>query len=222
MSHHSSRSHSKPRCNRYASASRKHSTPSEFRWSSCAGGTTFGARAALQQARALLSDASERLMYSVGSADRRRTGALVADLASLVGWQSLDAGDGHEAWRSFEQAKAAAREAGDAALLAHAMGEQSIALLDVGRACDAAALINEARSQVGLPPRLSSWLFAAQAEVFACAGDRIGAAVSAQCRTYVASTRRRGVDPVFEIGQGEPRPLARSHPHPASRLRRRP
>jgi transcriptional regulator with XRE-family HTH domain len=136
---------------------------------------SLGARAALQQARALLTDASERLMYSVCSEDRRRTGALVADLASLVGWQSLDAGDGHEAWRSFEQAKAAAREAGDNALLAHAMGEQSIALLDVGRAGDAAALINDARSQVGLPPRLTAWLFAAQAEAFACAGDRISA-----------------------------------------------
>lgn len=136
---------------------------------------SLGARAALKQARSLLTDASERLMFSVSSGDRRRTGTLVADLASLVGWQSLDAGDSHEAWRSFEQAKAAAREAGDAALLAHAMGEQSFALLDVGRPRDAAAMINEARSRVSLPPRLTAWLFAAEAEAFASARDGLAA-----------------------------------------------
>jgi len=47
---------------------------------------SLGARAALQQARSLLTDASERLTFSVSSTDRRRVGLLVADLASLVGW----------------------------------------------------------------------------------------------------------------------------------------
>ena len=136
---------------------------------------SLGARAALRQARSLLTDASERLTFSVSSADRRRVGLLVADLASLVGWQSLDAGDSHGAWRSFEQAKAAAREAGDAALLAHAMGEQSFALLDVGRAGEAATLVTQARNSFGLPPRLRAWLFAAEAEAFASAGDGIAA-----------------------------------------------
>lgn len=136
---------------------------------------SLGARAALQQSRALLADASDRLMFSVHSGDRRRIGLLVADLASLVGWQSLDAGDGHAAWRSFEQSKAAAREAGDTALLAHAMGEQSFALLDVGRAGDAAGLIAQARSQLGLPRRLTAWLFAAEAEAYAVAGEEVSA-----------------------------------------------
>ncbi|MBM9467989.1 hypothetical protein [Nakamurella leprariae] len=96
---------------------------------------------------------------------------MVADLASLVGWQSLDAGDVRSAWRTFEQAKSAAREADDAALLAHAMGEQSFALLDVKRPSDAAALIADARSRGGLPPRLTAWLYAAEAEVHAAAGN---------------------------------------------------
>lgn len=96
---------------------------------------------------------------------------VVADLASLVGWQSLDAGDVKTAWVSFEQAKAAAREAGDSALLAHAMGEQSFALIDAGRHSDAVALIEIASREPMLPPRLVSWLAAAGAEALAGSGE---------------------------------------------------
>ncbi len=96
---------------------------------------------------------------------------VIADLASLVGWQLLDAGDVRTAWVSFEQAKAAAREAGDSALLAHAMGEQSFALIDAGRCGDAVALIRAANHESELPKRLVAWLAAAEAEALSGLGE---------------------------------------------------
>jgi hypothetical protein len=57
--------------------------------------------------------------------------AVLADAAGLAGWQALDTGSPAEAWLRHESAKAAAREAGSPVHLAHAMGQQAYALLDL-------------------------------------------------------------------------------------------
>lgn len=69
--------------------------------------------------------------------------------------------------------KSAARDAGDLLYLSHAMGEQAYVLLDAGRAALAVELVREAREASGprLSPRLSAWLYAAEAEMCAHAGE---------------------------------------------------
>src|SRR5262249_54978268 len=94
------------------------------------------------------------------------------DAGALAGWQALDVGSGAEAWRHYETAKAAAREAQSDALLAHAMGEQSFALLDIGEQELAVGLFRQARTLTARngPPLLKAWLHAAEAEAHATAG----------------------------------------------------
>lgn len=96
--------------------------------------------------------------------------------AAITGWQALDTGTPGEAWEHFETAKSAAREADSPALLAHAMGEQAYALLDLGRPRDALALIRAAQALGGppLPALLACWLTAASAELCAAGGDAGG------------------------------------------------
>jgi transcriptional regulator with XRE-family HTH domain len=130
-----------------------------------------GAADVLEYARKLLDDTTQQRRYLVQTGAQRELAAVTADLASLVGWQSLDVGDLDRAWTAFEEAKSAAREAEDNALLAHATGEQSFALLDLGRGRDGADMVAEARQLRGLPPRLTAWLHAAEAENRAAAGD---------------------------------------------------
>jgi hypothetical protein len=101
----------------------------------------------------------------------------LAEAAALAGWQALDAGDFRKAWDLHDVAKAAARQGEDPAVLAHVTAQQAYALLDAGRADDAAQLATYAnRPELAskAPPRLRSWLAAAQAEFLAATGDRAG------------------------------------------------
>jgi hypothetical protein len=52
------------------------------------------------------------------------------------------------------------------------MGEQSYALLDLGKPEEAAALVQDARAVRRLPGTLVAWLYTAEAETLAAAGDR--------------------------------------------------
>ena len=98
------------------------------------------------------------MTHAVLDSTRRPIAAVLADAATLAGWQALDVGATVQAWGHYEVAKAAARESGDAALLAHAKGEQAYALLDVQRPADGVALLREARDEDGraLPARMVS------------------------------------------------------------------
>jgi hypothetical protein len=135
----------------------------------------LGAPAVLEQLRALISTMTELMAYSLQPRVREALAAVVADAGALVGWQALDIGAVGQAWRHYELAKHAAREADGAALLAHAMGEQSFALVDLGQAPMAVELIREAQTIAdGRGPRLlGAWLHAAEAEAHAsCGNDR--------------------------------------------------
>ena len=69
-----------------------------------------------------------------------------------------------------------ALEARDPALLAHALGQQAFVLAEVGEGAAAVELVREAQevAKHHVPTRLSAWLYAAEAEVCAGAGDRLG------------------------------------------------
>jgi hypothetical protein len=133
----------------------------------------LGAPAVLEQLRALITTMTELLTHSLRPGIREPLAALVADAGALAGWQALDVGAVGQAWRYYETAKSAAREARSDALLAHAMGEQSFALLDMREAGQAAELVGRARMLTVRrgPALLTAWLHAAEAEAHAAGRD---------------------------------------------------
>jgi transcriptional regulator with XRE-family HTH domain len=131
----------------------------------------LGGREVLGQLRNHIGTVEGLLTHAVLPNQRRPLAAVLADAAALAGWQALDTGIPAEAWKHCETAKSAAREAESPALLAHAMGEQAYALLDLGRPDDALALVRAAQGlSAFLPPLLICWLAAAAAEL--CAANR--------------------------------------------------
>ena len=138
----------------------------------------LGAPAVLEQLRALITTMTGLLTYSLRPGVRESLAAALVEAGTLAGWQALDVGSPGQAWRHYEMAKSAAREAQSRPLLAHAMGEQSYALLDVGETRQAIGLVSEARAVTGRggSPLLTAWLFAAEAEAHAAAKD------NASCR----------------------------------------
>lgn len=133
----------------------------------------LGAHGLVDQMRSHLATLDRALAYAVLPNTRRPAARMLSSASTLAGWQALDVGAVDRAWRHYETARRAAGEAGSPALLAHAMGEQAYVLVDLGRPAMAVELIREAqRTAVGkIPDRLRSWLFSAEAEMCALAGD---------------------------------------------------
>ncbi|MFF8708206.1 helix-turn-helix transcriptional regulator [Streptomyces albidoflavus] len=132
----------------------------------------MGAAGLVDQMTAHLSALEDALTFAVLPEARRPVAQALAAASTLAAWQALDAGAVERAWRNYELAKRAAREAEDPLYLAHAMAEQAYVLREAGRTKDALALVREARRSGGrlLSPRLDAWLHAAEAELCAVAG----------------------------------------------------
>ncbi|MGW3929460.1 hypothetical protein ACWECC_15315 [Streptomyces microflavus] len=113
------------------------------------------------------------LRFSVSPGARPALAAALTEAATLAGWQALDLGRYRQSWKLHETAKAAAREAGVPALLAHATAQQAYVLLDLGRDREAVEHVERARAEAGngVPPLMNTWLHAAQAEAHAAAGE---------------------------------------------------
>lgn len=132
----------------------------------------MGAAGIVDQMQAHLNTLSDAMAFAVLPSTRRPVAQALAGAATLAAWQALDVGAADRAWRHYELAKSAARDAGDPLYVAHAMGEQAYVLLDAGKPELAAQLVNEARTANAghLSPRLMAWLHAAEAEMYAHAG----------------------------------------------------
>jgi tetratricopeptide (TPR) repeat protein len=113
------------------------------------------------------------LRHSLRPGVRQLLAAVLADACALAGWQAIDMGRLARAWDHFDRAMAAAREAADPSLLAHAAAERAYVLLDLGRPADARDVVRAAAEETGpaVPPRMRAWLHAAEAEMSAAAGD---------------------------------------------------
>ncbi len=179
----------------------------------------LGAPVLLEQMRAHLSTLQQLLSHAVLESTRRPVTGVLADAAALAGWQALDVGAVQQAWAHFETAKSAAREASDPALLAHVKVEQCYALLDLGRPSDAVALVQEARAEGGsaLPPLLTTWLHAAEAEAAAACGDetRCRRALEAASATLPGDEAQAAEMPYITLDQCH---LARWRGHSLARL----
>lgn len=106
---------------------------------------------------------------------RTQLAHLLAETASLAGWQAINTLALNDAWSHYERAKAAALEADDPALLAYVSGEQAYVLMELGRPAEATELLQHIHNQhrTKVPARLRTWLSAAEAEAAAILGDEI-------------------------------------------------
>jgi tetratricopeptide (TPR) repeat protein len=113
------------------------------------------------------------LRHSLRPGMRQPLATVLADAAALAGWQAIDMGRLPAAWDHFERATTAAREAGDACLLAFAAGEQAYVLLDLHRNHDALDMVRAAYHDTcaAVPHQIRGWLRAAEAEMAAAAGQ---------------------------------------------------
>ncbi|MFE9662159.1 XRE family transcriptional regulator [Streptomyces sp. NPDC005955] len=131
-----------------------------------------GAAALVDQMRGHLTALEDALNFAVLPTTRRPVALALAGASTLAAWQAIDSGAVERAWRHYELAKRAARDAEEPMYLAHAMGEQAYVLCEAGRPALAVDLVRDAQRTVGTAgsARLRAWLYAAEAEVCAHAG----------------------------------------------------
>ncbi|MDX3165877.1 hypothetical protein PV516_19005 [Streptomyces scabiei] len=138
----------------------------------------LGAVTVLPQLEAQIVQMENLLRFGTAPGGREAMAGALTEAATLAGWQALDLGLFRKAWELHETAKAAARESGSAALVAHATGQQAYVLLDLGESVRAIEQMRFARDSAGqsLPALMETWLYAAEAEAHAAAGH------DAECR----------------------------------------
>ncbi|MFD5314793.1 XRE family transcriptional regulator [Streptomyces ardesiacus] len=132
----------------------------------------LGAASLVDQMSAHLSTLEDALTFAVLPETRRPVARALAGAATLAAWQALDVGAVERAWRNYELGKRAAQEAEEPMYLAHATAEQAYVLCDAGRPTMAVELVRDAQRLGGkaMSPRLTAWLYAAEAEICARAG----------------------------------------------------
>ncbi|TFC08476.1 hypothetical protein [Cryobacterium sp. MDB2-33-2] len=150
----------------------------------------FGAAIMLDQMTAHVDMLKGLLAHSVAAGQREALARVLADAAALAGWQALDSGAAKRAWDHFTTARLAGLEGNQPALLAHAIGEQAYALLELGRPTKARELIAYASTLAPLPPMLRAWLLAAEGEFLAAEG--------------AAEPARRAFEQAFKILPADP------------------
>lgn len=131
-----------------------------------------GAAGLVDQMAGHLAALEDALNFAVLPAARRPVALALAGASTLAAWQAIDSGAVERAWRHYELAKRAARDAEAPMYLAHAMAEQAYVLCEAGRPALGVDLVRDARRAVGQSgsARLNAWLYAAEAEMCAHAG----------------------------------------------------
>ncbi|MGW2417488.1 XRE family transcriptional regulator [Streptomyces tubercidicus] len=132
----------------------------------------MGASGLVDQMTGHLAALEDALNFAVLPSARQPVALALAGASTLAAWQAIDSGAVERAWRHYELAKRAARDAEAPMYLAHAMAEQAYVLCEAGRPSLGADLVRDAQRSLGQAgsPRLRSWLYAAEAELCAHAG----------------------------------------------------
>ncbi|MFF2809345.1 helix-turn-helix transcriptional regulator [Streptomyces sp. NPDC058000] len=128
-----------------------------------------GASALVDQMAGHLAALEEALTFAVLPSARRPVALELVGASTCAAWQAIDVGAVDRAWRHYELAKRAARDAEAPMHLAHATAEQAYVLMEAGRPALGADLVREAQRLLGRAgsPRLQAWLYAAEAELCA-------------------------------------------------------
>ncbi|MBN6058346.1 XRE family transcriptional regulator [Nonomuraea sp. RK-328] len=133
----------------------------------------LGSVAIADKMRAQMAQIERAHRHAIRPRIRAQLAHLLAETASLAGWQAINTVALNDAWNHYEAAKAAAREAEDPAVLAYVSGEQAYVLMDMGRPAEAAELLQYIHTthRDHVPARLRTWLAAAEGEAAAILGD---------------------------------------------------
>ncbi|UNO44224.1 XRE family transcriptional regulator [Streptomyces sp. MST-110588] len=133
----------------------------------------MGAATLVDQMTGHLARLEDALSFAVLPSTRRPVALALAGASTLAAWQAIDSGAIERAWRHYELAKKAARDAEAPMYLAHAMAEQAYVLCEAGRPALGVELVRNAQRALGRngSPRLWAWLRAAEAEMCAHAGE---------------------------------------------------
>lgn len=139
----------------------------------------LGSAAIADKMRAQITQIERAQRHAVRPGIRAQLAHVLAQTESLAGWQAINTGALNDAWDHYENAKAAAREADDPAVIAHVSAEQAYVLMDLGQPAQATEVLQYVQTvyRDHIPARLRSWLSAAEAEAAAILGDE------ATCRT---------------------------------------
>ncbi|WPP34112.1 XRE family transcriptional regulator [Streptomyces sp. CL7] len=131
-----------------------------------------GAAGLVDQMTGHLAALEDALNFAVLPSARRPVALALAGASTLAAWQAIDSGAVERAWRHYELAKRASRDAEAPMYLAHAMAEQAYVLCEAGRPALGVDLVRDARRTVGQSgsARFRAWLHAAEAEMCAYAG----------------------------------------------------
>ncbi|WP_229848023.1 helix-turn-helix domain-containing protein [Streptomyces melanogenes] len=132
----------------------------------------MGASSLVDQMSGHLAALEDALNFAVLPGARQPVALALAGASTLAAWQAIDSGAVERAWRHYELAKRAARDAESPMYLAHAMGEQAYVLCEAGRPSLGVELVRDAQRTLGQAgsPRLWAWLHSAEAELCAHAG----------------------------------------------------
>ncbi|GAA0947039.1 XRE family transcriptional regulator [Nonomuraea longicatena] len=135
----------------------------------------LGGAAIADKMRAQISQIERAHTHVVRPNLRAPLAHLLAEAASLAGWQAINTLALNDAWNHYEKAKAAAAEADDPSVLAYVSGEQAYVLVELGRPAEATELLRHLRATFDsrVPARLRTWLAAAEAEAAAVLGDEL-------------------------------------------------
>jgi transcriptional regulator with XRE-family HTH domain len=179
-----------------------------------------GAPTLIDQMAGHLASLERVLTYTILPSAREPIAAVLADAAALAAWQALDVGAVDRAWQQHEVARRAALEARQPSLLAHALGQQAFVLLEVGETSAAVDLVREAQQVAtrNVPRRLSAWLYAAEAEVCAAAGDQMGCRRALDRATALLPAGPAAIDPEMPYIVLNDTHLARWRGHSLARL----
>ncbi|MFI0222323.1 XRE family transcriptional regulator [Streptomyces lydicus] len=132
----------------------------------------MGAAGLVDQMTGHLAALEDALNFAVLPSARRPVALALAGASTLAAWQAIDSGAVERAWRHYELAKRAARDAEAPMYLAHAMGEQAYVLCEAGRPSLGLELVRDAQRVLGKggSSRLWAWLYATEAELCAHTG----------------------------------------------------
>ncbi len=181
----------------------------------------LGAVPLLDQLNSQIAQLDKLLRYSAAPTERAALAEVLADAAMLAGWEALDRGSLKLAWQQHEIAKTAAREAGSAALLAYATGQQAFVLVELEMFAEAVQLLEDADAAgrgktAGL---LRTWLAAARGEGLAAHGQAEDALRAFDAAESLLPLDTNDLDlPFLMLNPGH---LARWRGHALSRLRDR-
>ncbi|MFI6741503.1 hypothetical protein ACIBI9_52045 [Nonomuraea sp. NPDC050451] len=107
----------------------------------------LGGPAIADKMRAQIAQIERAHSHAVRPGIRAQLAHLLAETASLAGWQAINTLALNDAWTHYEHAKAAAYEAEDPAVLAYVSGEQAYVLMELGRPAEATELLQHVHAQ---------------------------------------------------------------------------